>query len=45
MSRNAQMAVLSYGFANHLLYGYWTNTEEGNLNLGLNKGAYKIEIR
>ena len=43
MSRNTQMAVLCYGFANHWSYGYWTNTEEGNLNLGLNKGAYKIE--
>ena len=43
MIRNAQMAVLSYGFANHWSYGYWTNTEEGNLNLGVNKGDYKIE--
>ena len=43
MSHNAQMAVLSYGFANHWSYGYWANTEEGNLNLRLNKGAYKIE--
>ena len=43
MSRNAQMAVLSYGFANHWSYGYWANIEGGNLNLRLNKGAYKIE--
>ena len=42
MSPNVQMAVLSYEFANHWSYGYRTNTEEGNLNLGLNKGANKI---
>ena len=28
-SSNALMAVLSYGFAGHWSYGYWTNTEEG----------------
>ena len=28
-SPNALMAVLSYGFAGHWSYGYWTNTEEG----------------
>ena len=28
-SPNAEMAVLSYGFASHWSYGYWTNTEEG----------------
>ena len=43
MSPNGQMAVLFCGFANHWSYGCWTNTEEGNLSLGLNKGAYTIE--